>query len=264
MKHIFDVNVAKEYGIEIAILLENMNFWLEKNRANNTNFFDGRYWTYNSIKGFEKLFPYWGKDKIYRVLKKAEDLGLIIKGNYNKLSYDRTTWYAFSESAESIFQNRNIHFADLQNGISENAKPIPYINTYINTDNKEENKKEEIPYEEIIECLNKFAKTNYRHTSQVTKDKIKARWNDGFRLNDFETVIKNKCSEWMGTDMEKYLRPKTLFGNNFESYLNQKVSKENSNTDKVPDWYKNTGETEPDDELLKQVEEMKRGLNRET
>lgn len=126
------------------------------------------------------------------------------------------------------------------------------------------NKEEKIPYKEIIDCLNKFAKTNYRHTSQVTKDKIKARWNDGFRLNDFETVIKNKCSEWMGTDMEKYLRPKTLFGNNFESYLNQKVSKENSNTDKVPDWYKNTGETKPDDELLKQVEEMKRGLNRET
>lgn len=124
--------------------------------------------------------------------------------------------------------------------------------------------KEEIPYKEIIDCLNKFAKTNYRHTNQVTKDKIKARWNDGFRLNDFETVIKNKCSEWMGTDMEKYLRPKTLFGNNFESYLNQKVSKENSNTENVPDWYKNTGETEPDDELLKQVEEMKRGLNRET
>lgn len=126
------------------------------------------------------------------------------------------------------------------------------------------NKEEKIPYKEIIDCLNKFAKTNYKHTSQVTKDKIKARWNDGFRLNDFETVIKNKCSEWMGTDMEKYLRPKTLFGNNFESYLNQKVSKENSNTDKVPDWYKNTGETKPDDELLKQVEEMKRGLNRET
>lgn len=126
------------------------------------------------------------------------------------------------------------------------------------------NKEEKIPYKEIIDCLNKFAKTNYKHTNQVTKDKIKARWNDGFRLNDFETVIKNKCSEWMGTDMEKYLRPKTLFGNNFESYLNQKVSKENSNTDKVPDWYKNTGETEPDDELLKQVEEMKRGLNRET
>lgn len=126
------------------------------------------------------------------------------------------------------------------------------------------NKEEKIPYKEIIDCLNEFAKTNYKHTSQVTKDKIKARWNDGFRLNDFETVIKNKCREWMGTDMEKYLRPKTLFGNNFESYLNQKISKENLNTENVPDWYKNTGETEPDELLIKQVEEMKRGLHRET
>lgn len=226
MKHIFDVDVAKEYGIEIAILLENMNFWLEKNRANNTNFFDGRYWTYNSIKGFEKLFPYWGKDKIYRVLKKAEDLGLIIKGNYNKLSYDRTTWYAFSESAESIFQNRNIHFADLQNGISENAKPIPYINTDINTDNKEENKKEEIPYEEIIDCLNRLAGTNYRHNSKQTRELINGRWKEGYRLPDFETVIKKKCDAWIGTKYEEYLAPTTLFRpSNFEKYLNQHVNK---------------------------------------
>jgi len=229
MKHIFDVNVAKEYGIEIAILLENMNFWLEKNRANNTNFFDGRYWTYNSIKGFEKLFPYWGKDKIYRVLKKAEDLGLIIKGNYNKLSYDRTTWYAFSESAESIFQNRNIHFADLQNGISENAKPIPYINTDINTDNKEENKKEEIPYEEIIDCLNRLAGTNYRATSKKTRELINGRWEEGYRLQDFETVIKKKCDAWIGTKYEEYLAPTTLFRPiNFERYLNAKINKEES------------------------------------
>ena len=229
MKHIFDVNVAKEYGIEIAILLENMNFWLEKNRANNTNFFDGRYWTYNSIKGFEKLFPYWGKDKIYRVLKKAEDLGLIIKGNYNKLSYDRTTWYAFSESAESIFQNRNIHFADLQNGISENAKPIPYINTDINTDNKEENKKEEIPYEEIIDCLNRLAGTNYRATSKKTRELINGRWEEGYRLQDFETVIKKKCDAWIGTKYEEFLAPTTLFRPiNFERYLNAKINKEES------------------------------------
>lgn len=229
MKHIFDVNVAKEYGIEIAILLENMNFWLEKNRANNTNFFDGRYWTYNSIKGFEKLFPYWSKDKIYRVLKKAEDLGLIIKGNYNKLSYDRTTWYAFSESAESMFQNRNIHFADLQNGISENAKPIPYINTDINTDNKEENKKEEIPYEEIIDCLNRLAGTNYRATSKKTRELINGRWEEGYRLQDFETVIKKKCDAWIGTKYEEYLAPTTLFRPiNFERYLNAKINKEES------------------------------------
>lgn len=47
-----------------------------------------------------------------------------------------------------------------------------------------------------------------------------------------------------------------------KSYSENRSS--NNAEPKVPDWYKNTGETEPDDELLKQVEEMKRGLNRET
>lgn len=237
MKHIFDVDIAKEYGIEIAILLENMNFWLEKNRANNTNFFDGRYWTYNSIKGFEKLFPYWSKDKIYRILKKAEDLGLIIKGNYNKMTYDRTTWYAFSESAESIFENCNIHFADLQNGIRESAKPIPDINTDINTDNKKEIYKEKIPYQEIIDCLNSLAGTRYRATTNDTKKFIKARWDEGFTLIDFQTVIKKKCDEWIGTEYEKFLRPQTLFSTKFENYLNQKDNPKQSNNPFL-DWLK--------------------------
>lgn len=222
MKHLFDVDIAIKYGVNVAIILENMNYWIKKNEANDKHFYEGKYWTYNSIKGFEKLFPYWGKDKIYRVLKKAEDLGLIIKGNYNKLSYDRTTWYAFSESAESIFQNRNIHFADLQNGISENAKPIPNINTDINTDNKKENIKEKIPYDEIIDYLNTMACTRYKSTTPKTRALIKARWEEGFKEIDFDTVIKKKCDSWLGTDMEKYLRPETLFGTKFEGYLNER------------------------------------------
>lgn len=264
MKHIFDVNVAKEYGVNEAVILESMNYWIQKNKANGRHFYEGEYWTYNSIKAFHEMFPYMTERQISYCLNKMVEKGLIKKGNFNKLQYDRTCWYTITDFGKCILQNCQMENTKLSNGFDEIVEPIPNINTDINTSNKEENKEEKIPYKEIIDCLNKFAKTNYRHTSQVTKDKIKARWNDGFRLNDFETVIKNKCSEWMGTDMEKFLRPKTLFGNNFESYLNQKVSKENLNTENVPDWYKNTGETKPDDELLKQVEEMKRGLNRET
>lgn len=79
-----------------------------------------------------------------------------------------------------------------------------------------------IPYAEIISYLNEKANTNYRTGAQTTKDLIKARWNEGFRLEDFKKVIDNKSDEWMGTEWEKYLRPKTLFKTNFESYLNQK------------------------------------------
>ncbi|MBS4161497.1 replication protein, partial [Klebsiella pneumoniae] len=81
---------------------------------------------------------------------------------------------------------------------------------------------DEIPYKLIIDLLNKVAGTKYRHTTPKTKTLIKARWNEGFRFDDFKHVILVKCEEWRGTDLDKYLRPETLFGTKFENYLNQK------------------------------------------
>ena len=80
------------------------------------------------------------------------------------------------------------------------------------------------PYEEIISYLNQKLETKYSHTSRDTKKHIQARFRDGFTLDDFKYVIDVKVSEW-GNDskMSSYLRPKTLFGTKFESYLNQKL-----------------------------------------
>lgn len=83
-------------------------------------------------------------------------------------------------------------------------------------------------YKNIIEYLNKEAGTNYKYTSQKTKTLINARLNDGFTVEDFYTVIQKKSSEWLNTKYEKYLRPETLFGTKFESYLNQKNGKPKS------------------------------------
>lgn len=76
-----------------------------------------------------------------------------------------------------------------------------------------------VPYAEIINHLNKKAKTKYRHTTKNTQKFIKARFSEKFILADFFTVIDNKCKEWLYTDMAKYIRPETLFGSKFESYL---------------------------------------------
>ena len=78
---------------------------------------------------------------------------------------------------------------------------------------------------EIVDHLNFILNTNYKHTTKKTQDCIKARLNEGFTVDDFKTVIDKKSKEWMGTDMEKYLRPETLFGNKFEGYLNQTTTK---------------------------------------
>lgn len=85
------------------------------------------------------------------------------------------------------------------------------------------NEKDEIPYKLIIDLLNKVAGTRYRYTTEKTKKDIKARWNEGFRFEDFKHVILVKTEEWLNDPaMNKFLRPQTLFGTKFESYLNQK------------------------------------------
>ena len=79
-----------------------------------------------------------------------------------------------------------------------------------------------IPYEKIIGYLNQRCDTKFRATTQKTKALIKARWNEGFKLDDFKRVIDNKSNQWLGNqDMQKYLRPETLFGTKFEGYLNE-------------------------------------------
>jgi uncharacterized phage protein (TIGR02220 family) len=74
----------------------------------------------------------------------------------------------------------------------------------------------------VIEDLNKQCSTSYKPTSQKTRKYISARIREGFKFEDFQRVHRIKCAEWKGTDMEKYLRPETLYGTKFESYLNQK------------------------------------------
>ena len=77
----------------------------------------------------------------------------------------------------------------------------------------------------IVEFLNEKAGTKYRYTTDSTVRKIQARLKEGYTEEDFKQVIETKVAEWKGTDMEKYLRPETLFGTKFESYLNQKRTK---------------------------------------
>ncbi|MEK3886559.1 conserved phage C-terminal domain-containing protein [Bacillus sp. FSL K6-3431] len=88
---------------------------------------------------------------------------------------------------------------------------------------KDKEEREVIPYVEIINYLNDVASTKYRSSTRKTKDLIKARWNEGFELHDFKSVIDTKTAEWIKDEkMNKFLRPETLFGTKFESYLNQK------------------------------------------
>lgn len=81
---------------------------------------------------------------------------------------------------------------------------------------------DQLPYKEVVDYLNEKTGSKYRSSGTKTKNSIKARFNEGFSLDDFRTVIDVKSKQWL-TDqkMKQYLRPETLFGTKFESYLNE-------------------------------------------
>lgn len=74
----------------------------------------------------------------------------------------------------------------------------------------------------VLDKLNELAGTNFRYSSKSTQAKIQARLNEGYTLDDFIVVVEKKVCDWKNTDMAKYLRPETLFGNKFEGYLNER------------------------------------------
>lgn len=80
---------------------------------------------------------------------------------------------------------------------------------------------------EIIDYLNMKTKKNYRSNNKETIKHIKARINEEYKIEDFKKVIDNQCEKWLNTNMEDYLRPQTLFGTKFESYLNTSLNTNN-------------------------------------
>jgi hypothetical protein len=86
-------SLAKALGLNEAIILQQIHYWLTINEGKGSNFKDGYYWTFNSSGGWQKQFPFWSKKTIERVLRNVENKGIVVTGCYNKLSFDRTKWY---------------------------------------------------------------------------------------------------------------------------------------------------------------------------
>lgn len=103
MDYSFNAKVAEKYGVEEAVLLHNLYWWISKNKANNKHIYDGRVWTYNSRKAFAELFPFWTEKQLRRICNSLEKNGAIIVGNYNKSPMDRTMWYALSEDVLALY-----------------------------------------------------------------------------------------------------------------------------------------------------------------
>ena len=147
MQHLFDIDIATKFGINIAVFLKNIAFWTQNNIANRKNYNEGRYWTYNTVKAFSELFPYWTPKQIRTIIVNCIEHNLLIAGNFNKTKYDQTKWYALTDQGLELFNintikpkrgvscpNGKMDFDEKANGIIQKGKPIP--------DNKQDNKQD--------------------------------------------------------------------------------------------------------------------------
>lgn len=210
MEHQFNVDVAIKYGVDKAILIHNIAWWINKNIANNNNFHDGKYWTYNSSEAFSKLFPYMNNRKIERLLRELEkDDNVLISGNYNKSKLDRTKWYSITD--KFILQIYTLQSQKIENGNSNNGAPIPDSKPYSKQNNNKNKKFNLLEYiqtldisKELKDCLNKFISYmievhNKKYKTSRVVDSFIKKFNDGYygNINNFDTCIEYSMQhEW--------------------------------------------------------------------
>jgi hypothetical protein len=184
MIHSFNTEIAEKYGIREAVLINHISFWLEKNMVNEKNIIDGRPWTYNSVKAFQKQFPYLSEKQIRSTLERLVAKGVLEKGTHNKVAWDRTSWYTFTEEfAESelcpirhfpkrsslIPPNREIRSA-------QKGEPIPDTRT----DNKTDNRKEYLPLAYLL--ITRIRENEPQYFGRKDTDAIAYRWARDIRL----------------------------------------------------------------------------------
>ena len=85
----------------------------------------------------------------------------------------------------------------------------------------------------IIEYLNQVAGTDYSPSYPDTVNLVNNLLSLGYGMEDFKTVIDKKNEQWRGTKYKQYLRPSTLFGSNFENYLNEPRITKKSNVQQL-------------------------------
>jgi len=126
LQYSFSVEHAEKYGLNEAIMIHNFMYWIKINQANNNNFINGRHWTYNSSKAFQKLFPFWTQKQIEYTLSKMVDTGILIKDCFNEDKRDRTGWYTLADDffSNCISEKKEMDVTNLGNDISEKKEMI--------------------------------------------------------------------------------------------------------------------------------------------
>ena len=226
-------SLARELGLNEAIMLQQMHYWLIKS----SHEFEGVKWFYKTLEDWQTEFPFWSIMTIRRTLTNLEKQKVIRIGNFNKKKFDKTKWYTIEYQCVNrrCVQSEQTMCSSCTDGCvqSEQTNTRDYTETTTeNNNNVSEEKTFKVVWTEetnhIIDYLNKRTGKKYSVKTKKTAQLIHKLLDNGFTVEDFERVIDIKCKQWLNNEkMNQYLRPRTLFSEKFEDYLNEAPARTN-------------------------------------
>lgn len=229
--------LAVKIGLNGALFLQQLHYWIL--RSDNVR--ENTVWVYKSLdEWIEDDFPFMSKSTLKRTISDLKKADLIITKTFNKMKIDKTNWYTINyKKIESMSLPRGQNepsigskwtYEEGQNEPTNNQRihrEYIYSPDTSNDDSSEEKPKQVVMTDEhkiIIDYLNQKAGTRYEYNSTKTITLLNTLFRKGYSVEDIKKVIDIKCNEWLPQEeMRMYLRPRTLFSNKFEDYLNQEV-----------------------------------------
>ena len=202
----FQPTLAKEIGLNEAILLQKIHGWLQCKPHNA----EGRNWIYNTYKSWKEQLPFWSEDTIKRTFTKLVDSGIVLRDNFNKSPLDRTYWYSIDYEKVDEICGCNMQLsisASCTNarGQVASSNTNDYYNDYI----KENNISKDILKEKEVFPLQKSSCVNRQNTFvKPTLEEIKSyclerkndvdpqKFYDYYESNDWKDINGKKVKSW--------------------------------------------------------------------
>lgn len=122
MQYAFDMKIATEYGVDEAIFVHRLYWWVRDNAANGRNFRDGRYWTYDSLAALTQIFPWWSRRQLEGIINRCREKGLILTADYNTDRRNRTTWYTVTQTVIQVYEPGKLDLPERGNAVHQMGK----------------------------------------------------------------------------------------------------------------------------------------------
>ena len=99
--HMFDSEFAIMYGIDCAVILHELERYINCGKPN-SKVYHGKRWEEIDTETFKLLFPYLSEHKIKKALATLIFNGLIVMDNFGGL----TLWYAISDKGVETLKGK--------------------------------------------------------------------------------------------------------------------------------------------------------------